>query len=297
MEEKTPSPDQTLSPWSQGIALLKAIKVQLVYLSLVGMAIPLFVFELITNRLSLDLSINISQLHENTTLFTFIDTWSNFFSNYVILTIISYMIAMISYFALIDVCWSYLSHNKTSAEPLYKIWLRNIKLLPRALLSTAILTALVIGMAVAAYFSSILGQFITIILLATLALAYAIPLLLWLGERPWPAIRKSLGLAYAMTGKFKRWALFFQIMTFHIIAIVYVMFFSFVTDKIRHLDEVFGFARSFAYSPDSWPESPMFFLSGIFLQATSSLIIASFVAITTNFFFTVSDKHYRLETS
>lgn len=295
MEENSPPVSQpTLSPWSQGFALIKSIWMQLMYLSLVGMAIPLFTIDLMANRSSLKLSEKINGFANDTDLFTFLDTWASFFYEYVFLTLITFVIVLVSYFAMVEVCWTALGQEKK--RPLLKIWLTNIKLLPRAILSFLLVLATALGLVFMAQITSaIFAQLLMAVLVAGISLTYAIPILIWRGFSPWQALKKSLTIDYVIKGQYRKWALFFQIMSFHVLAIIYVMFSGFIIDRIRHFDEAFHFDRLWAYTPQSWPESPLFLATGFLEQSAISLLLAAFVAITTNYFFMLtSSKESRI---
>ena len=214
MEEATKPKQPSISPWSHGLNLLKAVRVKMIYLSLVGMAIPLFLSELYLIQFSLNSTANSDTWLNSSSappFLTYLTTLGEFFNHYALISLLPYVFVAVTQLALIDVCLGTLERSQKGEEKLLGLWVKNLPFLPRMLIATLFL---VIGLS--SLFLLFWGSpqaLIYLVLPAFLfivTLCYAVPFRIKLGRGAVAAIRDSIKLRYVLPGRVGRFGLFFK---------------------------------------------------------------------------------------
>ncbi|SME90473.1 hypothetical protein [Pseudobacteriovorax antillogorgiicola] len=273
------------SPWKMGFDIIAQLRTRLVYLSLVGMAIPLTVFEVylavIAEKKS-EVFYNLNQAGVNRTFTDHLIPLSEYASHYGISWFGITCFLLLVFFTFVKLCSDHFLGNKVKDTIL---WQHSLKtLVPRGILATLILCVLTVMLTVLTMtVFSIFGQ---LLFLTAMALCCAIPYLLVVeGQGPWKAIVNSLTLRYAPPIPGIKWSIFFQLSSALLFLVALMIFFAMLKHYIVNLDLALGIPRSIWAMSSPWPPLSWTYILAHFVYSfLVGLLLAAFAVITTTFF-------------
>ena len=290
--ESQESPKLTrISPWKLGVESIKQLRAKLVYLSLVGMAIPLMGFEIYQSTVAQKYSHNFMLLYKdskNWTLFDFLEPLASYISHYGLSWFAMSWVMLIGYFGVIALTSQhFLGKNLSTLEALG----RGVKtLLPRGLIAT---TALALMLIMVSIFSvTILGPILHIVLLILFALCTAAPFLLVHKKvSAIKSISQSVSLSYVPKIPGLKWNVFFQLGSLQMFLVATIILCAAGKQYLLDMDQYTGIPRGVWIAPSPWQPLSWAYIAAHFVYSIiTSLSISFFAVITTTFFMMLSNK-------
>lgn len=287
MEDKTPEPMQRvqLSPWKQGFETISQLRSQMVYLSLVGMAIPLSLFEVYQGQISHNFSSIFREIRgysESVEFFTYFSSLSEFIGQYGISWVVLLSFLTLPYFHMVLLATDKLEGRERSVASQLGTSLRSA--VPSGIMSGITIMGLMFIFSVLSV--SFLGPLAQFALLLAISLCCAVPYLL-VTQRTGPirSVFSALKMSYAPPIRGIRWSIFFQLSSTQIFLIAVILSLATLKQYALDLDLLMGWKR------DSWaipspipPFSWVYLMSHFIYSLAVGFSLMSFAVITSTFF-------------
>lgn len=272
---------QPFSPWQASFDAMSKIWVKMLYLSLVGMAIPLTALEIYQALLAHDLSSTFRELHgtrPTIEFYKYLDSSETFIFRYGGSSVIIVWTTLLTFFCGIGLSLSTLRGRHDSDRDIIMGSLKAF--LPRGLLASLAFLAL---LSLLFFLSASLGAIFQILALVIMALSIATPYLIIEGKQgPVEALISAIRIKYAPKIPGMKLNIFFQLSSLLIFISVLIMFLTMGQQRLLTMDLSLGISRDIWMVLSPWPPLSwsQLFLSFIHSFGTGFLVLALSVITT-----------------
>lgn len=274
-----------LSPWKQGFEIISQLKAKMVYLSLVGMAIPLTVFEVQQGTISQDFSNNFRSI--NGTLapvefFQYIAAIGDYIGQYGLSWVLMSWVLMPSYFIMVSLSCKAFDKDEDNLRGSTIEALKAV--IPKGIIASILLMTMMF------FFSflsvGLLGPIAQFILLIGLSLSCAVPFLILNDKRrPLSAVWGAIKMNYAPNIRGMKWSIFFQLSSTQLFLIAIIISLAAAKHYIVDIDVFLNFPRDSWFSMSPWlPFSWTYLLAHFIYTFLVGIAVMGFAAVTSTFF-------------